>query len=88
VAASLNKAVGLPEMTVNSWQEYKDLALRLATMPEALAAVKEKLAANRSQTSLFDTSRFTANLEAAYTLMWRRAMAGEPPADLTITEPQ
>jgi protein O-GlcNAc transferase len=88
VAASLNNAVGLPEMTVNSAQEYEDLALRLATTPQTLVAVKEKLAANRGQAPLFDTSRFTRNLETAYTLIWRRAMAGEPPADLMITEPQ
>ena len=88
VAASLNNAVGLPEMIVNSWQEYEDLALRLATSPEALAAMKAKLASNRRGAPLFDTARFTRNLEAAYTLMWRRTMAGEPPADLTIAEPQ
>jgi predicted O-linked N-acetylglucosamine transferase (SPINDLY family) len=88
VAASLNNAVGLPEMIVNSTQEYEDLALRLATLPETLAAVKAKLAANRRQAQLFDTSRFTRNLEAAYTLIWRRAMAGEPPTDIKIAEPQ
>ncbi len=88
VAASLSNAVGLPEMIVNSWQEYEDLALRFATSPEALAAMKAKLAANRRDAPLFDTSRLTRILEAAYTHMSRWAVAGEPPADLTIAEPQ
>jgi predicted O-linked N-acetylglucosamine transferase (SPINDLY family) len=86
VAASLNTAVGLPELIAHSLQDYEALALRLGREPGALQALKAKLAKNRDTTSLFDTARFTRNLEAAYTAMWERAVRGEPPANLTIGE--
>jgi protein O-GlcNAc transferase len=88
VAASLNTAMRLTETIVRSAQSYEELAVHLATAPEALAAVKKTLAANRRSASLFDTARFTRNLESAYALMWRRASNGEPPADIAVNEPQ
>ena len=41
----------------------------MATDRTALAAVNEKLARNREATALFDTARFTRNLEATYTAL-------------------
>jgi protein O-GlcNAc transferase len=41
-----------------------------------LAAIGPKLAANRLTTALFDTRRFTRNIEAAYTAMQARQRAG------------
>jgi len=86
VAASLNAAIGLPELIVQSQEEYESLALKLAREPEFLRALKTNLEKNRDSTSLFDTARFTCNLESAYAAMWQRAQNGEPPADLTIGE--
>ena len=37
-----------------------------ARKPEALAAIRAKLSASRNGMRLFDTARFTRNLEAAY----------------------
>jgi predicted O-linked N-acetylglucosamine transferase (SPINDLY family) len=37
--------------------------------PERLAAIKAKLRRNRQASHLFDTARFTRDLEAAYTMM-------------------
>jgi predicted O-linked N-acetylglucosamine transferase (SPINDLY family) len=79
VAASLNYAVGLPELVTNSLEEYEVLALKLAHEPALLAKVKTKLASHRETYPLFDTKRFTRNIEAAYTTMWQRYQQGEPP---------
>jgi predicted O-linked N-acetylglucosamine transferase (SPINDLY family) len=70
VAASLNCAIGLPEMNAASAEQYEALALELARDPAALAAVKVKLSRNRTAQALFDTPRYTRNLEAAYIGMW------------------
>ena len=70
VAASLLHAAGLPELVTESLAAYEALALKLAREPQALASLKTKLAANRSTHPLFDTARFTRNLEAAYVQMW------------------
>src|SRR5262249_48856923 len=48
VGASLLKTAGLPELVTNNLQDYEALALSLATDPARLAAVRRKLADNRS----------------------------------------
>ena len=72
VAASLLKAIGLPELITNSQEEYEALAIDLAISPQKLADIKLKLANNCMTTPLFDTPLFTKNLEAAYTKMHAR----------------
>ena len=72
VAASLLKAIGLPELITNSQEEYEALAIELAISPKKLAEIKLKLANNRMTTPLFDTPLFTKNLEAAYIKMYER----------------
>jgi predicted O-linked N-acetylglucosamine transferase (SPINDLY family) len=73
VAASILKAAGLPELVAEDLTAYEALALKLARDPQALAAVREKMRANRNNMPLFDTARFTRNLEAAYLAMLGRA---------------
>ncbi len=50
-----------------SLADYEALALKLAREPELIGAIKAKLARNRGSFPLFDTARFTRNIEAAYT---------------------
>jgi predicted O-linked N-acetylglucosamine transferase (SPINDLY family) len=80
VAASLLYAAGLPELIADSPEAYEQKAIGLAIEPDALAKLKAKLAANRAHTALFDTERFTRNLESTYGAMWLRAEASEPAA--------
>ena len=84
VAASLLRAVGLPELIAETPEGYEKLALRLARDPEALAAVRAKLAAKLESAPLFDTARFTRNLEAAYAEALARSRAGKPPAAIDV----
>lgn len=77
VAASLLNAIGLPELVTHNLADYEALALRLATDPEALQAVRAKLVANRLTQPLFDTDRFRRNIEAAYLRMWETWQRGE-----------
>jgi protein O-GlcNAc transferase len=69
VAASLLKAIDLPELVTATPQLYEALALDLAQNPALLQATKEKLARNRTTTALFDSERFRKNIEAAYEAM-------------------
>jgi predicted O-linked N-acetylglucosamine transferase (SPINDLY family) len=84
VAASLLRAVGLPELVTFSLDDYERLALELATQPEKLQALRDKLAANRLTEPLFDTARFARNIEAAYAEMWRRKQAGLAPDHIYV----
>ena len=69
VAASILSAIGLPELITENPADYERLALALASDGARLAALREKLGANRKTAPLFDTARFTRNLEAAYEMM-------------------
>ena len=84
MAGALLKAVGLPELITTSLEEYEALALRLAQKPEMLAQLRARLAQNRATHPLFDTERFTRNLEAAYRRMWETWIAGGPPLSFTV----
>jgi protein O-GlcNAc transferase len=73
VAASILQAADLPELIAEDLAAYERLALKLARDPAALKAIREKLTASRSTVPLFDTTRFTRNLEAAYFAMLEAA---------------
>ena len=84
VAASLLRAIGLPELITTSLDEYKALALRLATEPRRLGELKQALARNRGVRPLFDTDRFRRQIEAAYVEMWERHQREESPASFAV----
>jgi predicted O-linked N-acetylglucosamine transferase (SPINDLY family) len=84
VAGSLLTAIGLPDLVVHSFADYEALAASLARDPAALAELRRRLADNRNNFPLFDTRRFTRDLEASFTIMWERVQADAPPAHFSI----
>jgi predicted O-linked N-acetylglucosamine transferase (SPINDLY family) len=84
VAASLLAALGLPELIAHNRAGYEALALSLAHDPGRLAAVRDKLAANRLREPLFDTARWTRDVETLYRRMIERQRAGLPAEDLVV----
>ncbi len=86
MAASLLKAVGLPELVVTTRPAYEDLAVELAENPQRVAELKARLARNRATCPLFDTVRFARNLESAYLAIHERHAAGLPPEHIEVRE--
>jgi protein O-GlcNAc transferase len=84
VAASLLHAIGLPELVTASLAEYENLATALALDPDRLARIKAKLMRTRCTQPLFDTARFTRDLESAYMIMWKRQQDGLPAAGFAV----
>ena len=84
MAGSLLHAIGLPELITHTQAEYEAAAIELATHPQKLAAIREKLKKNRLTTPLFDTKSFTANLESAYNQMYERYRADLPPDHIPV----
>ncbi|QWE08769.1 tetratricopeptide repeat protein [Polynucleobacter ibericus] len=84
VAASLLNAVGLPDMVVETQEEYEVLALDLATHPEKLQEIKARLKGNLLTAPLFDTPLFTKNLENAYIEIYKRHQKAIPPEHIYI----
>ncbi len=69
VGASLNRAVGLPEMTTATTEAYVAKAIALARDRGEVARLEAHLAGPGRASALFDTERTTRALEAAYTTM-------------------
>jgi predicted O-linked N-acetylglucosamine transferase (SPINDLY family) len=84
VAASLLKAIDLPELVTTSLADYEALAVALARDPARLSGLRQRLAANRLTTPLFDTAAITRQLEAAFTTMVERHRAGLSPIAFTV----
>jgi predicted O-linked N-acetylglucosamine transferase (SPINDLY family) len=84
VAASLLKAIELPELITSTPQAYEALAIEIAKNPAKLAALKQKLASNRLTTPLFDTPQFTKDLERSYVQIYQRYQAGLPPEHIFV----
>ena len=77
VAASLLHAAGLPELVTRNAESYYDLALDLATRPARLAALRARLLAGRLESPLFDSERFTRDLERLLERIWLNYRSGK-----------
>ena len=86
MAGSLIASIGLPELITNNETEYEKLALDLATNPEKLAAIKQKLAINRLSKPLLNTELFTKHLEDGYQRAYQRYFEGKKAAAIYVPE--
>ena len=82
VAGSLMHAVGVDELVAPNVAAYVDTVVALARDPARRAALRERLAAARGTSTLFDGARFARDIEALYRRMWSRAVTGQPPEHL------
>lgn len=75
VAASMLHSMGLETLIAHSLQEYEQQALRLSTDQVALMHLKSALAQMKSSSPLFDTDRFTCDLENCYRMVLSASMS-------------
>jgi predicted O-linked N-acetylglucosamine transferase (SPINDLY family) len=85
VAGSLLTAMGVPELTTGTVEQYEALALELATQPARLTALKQRLERNRLSQPLFDTPLYARHLEQAYRQMHERYQADLGPESIRVT---
>ena len=60
-------ALDIPDLIVNTPEEYFEKALELASNPQALKDLRFKLEANRLTAPLFNTKQYVQDLEQLYT---------------------
>jgi predicted O-linked N-acetylglucosamine transferase (SPINDLY family) len=77
VAASMLYAVEFPELVTHDWDGYFSLAQALALDSQRLAALRRRLMNARLKAPLFDTQRFTRNLERLYDRIWEQHVRGQ-----------
>lgn len=70
MGGSLVHAAGLPELVVNSLDEYEALAIKLAKEPDLLHSLRQRLVNNRETCLLFDNEKFRDNIEQAFINIW------------------
>jgi predicted O-linked N-acetylglucosamine transferase (SPINDLY family) len=73
---ALLRVIGLPDFIADSKEAYVDLALRHAGDLDALASLRQRIRGMMAMSPLCDGQRFTAELMAAYRIMWQRFCAG------------
>lgn len=84
MAASLLTAVGLEPLVTATPDAYAALAMELGRNPDRIAGLREKLAAQRLTSRLFDVSHFRRHIEEAYRQMIARSDAGLPPDHISV----
>jgi protein O-GlcNAc transferase len=85
VASSLLHAVGLPDLSVATPEEMRDLAVRLGRDPAGLADLKNRLRGLLPSAPAFDPARFARHLETGFEQAWQCHAAGKPPADIDVS---
>lgn len=86
VAASLLKAVELPELITTDGASFVARAIELANDRHQLAEIRAKLEQNRQRSALFDIDRLARAIERAYLQVHERRQAGQPAVSVVITE--
>jgi predicted O-linked N-acetylglucosamine transferase (SPINDLY family) len=66
MAGALLTAAGLPELVTCDLRDYEEKAVALAQGPERCRSLREQLREVREHGALFDTARFTRNLEEQF----------------------
>jgi protein O-GlcNAc transferase len=84
VAASMLRAVNLPELVARNLEEYEAMASRLAADPQLLQAIRGKLTDGLRSSLLFDLYRYRRHIETAYAMMWQRWQRGEGPKSFSV----
>lgn len=86
VTASMLHAIGLSQLAAPSLEEYRMLALKLAQDRPVLMAIQNQLKLNRLSAPLFDTKKFTVDLEDLLRSMWRRYCCGHGKPALAVAD--
>ena len=66
VASSILKQVNLNSLVTKNFNQYKDLAINIANSPSDYDIIKKNLINSIKTTPLFDSYKFTKNLESIY----------------------
>ena len=84
MGSSINQYMGLTEMDCLSETQYVSRAVELATCPDKLLAVRERIRDRRLHSPLFQPREFVRVLEAAYKQIWATHCNGVKPQSINI----
>ncbi|CAM3542828.1 Poly-beta-1,6-N-acetyl-D-glucosamine synthase [Bordetella sputigena] len=77
--------VGMPELVVSNWDEYRARVLGLVSDLSSLATIRRHLRQVLLESPVCDAPRFAGHLATAFRAIWQRYCAGKKPAALAFT---
>jgi protein O-GlcNAc transferase len=86
MCASLLSSINLEELITTSTTQYENVAIELAHNVEKLKIIRERLNSTLQSSMLFDTRRFTSNLEKAYLNMQEQRSKHQPFKNIYIED--
>lgn len=86
VASSLLHAIELPELAVNSLEEYEAMALKLAKDAPLLEELRNRLDTNRLSAPLFDIETYARDIESAFLQMVKIHREGLSPSSFAVDD--
>lgn len=86
VAGSLLHAIELPELAVNTLEEYEAMALKLAKDASLLEELRCRLENNRLSTALYDIEGYTLDIESAFLQMVKTHRDGLSPSSFCVAD--
>lgn len=75
---------GMPELVVNSWEEYQERAISLASDLNSLATIRQHLRQVLLESPVCDATRFSRHFTDAMRAIWQRHCEGKQPTALTF----
>jgi predicted O-linked N-acetylglucosamine transferase (SPINDLY family) len=84
VAASLLTALGLPELIADSLEEYRRVAIDLGNDPPSYSAIRDRLLASKTSTTLYDPAAMARNIETAFEAIHAHHQQGLAPDHIVI----
>ncbi len=84
VASSILLAANLPELVRNDIADYEEEAVALATDSARISLLRNRVAAVRSDSQLFNSEVFTKNIEKIYFQMHENYISGKSPVPIII----
>lgn len=75
---------GLPELVVNSWEEYRQRVIGLAGDLKSLSSIRGHLRDVLMRSPVCDSRRFASHFSTAMRAIWQRYCEGKPVAALTL----
>lgn len=85
-AVSMLLTQGVTELVVDDFESYEAKAIELGRSPDRLKSLRRQLKNARETMPLFDTAKWSRNVEAAYRAVWDRYVANERSSDIVVTQ--
>jgi predicted O-linked N-acetylglucosamine transferase (SPINDLY family) len=76
--------MNMKELITYSEKEYEDLAVKLSNDNKKILEIKQRLAIEKGNTTLFNSQLYTKNIELAYLEIWNNFRKDLEPKNVCI----